>query len=610
MPRLLSGSTLRRGGSGEFIDLKGAQPQLPPTPTTSTGYTLVTDDLLRTEYRSSLGNLQFNLGEIYSNLPNQDIKLISTSGGVVRVLGGFTAQSISTATLIIDGGVGISDNLYTANDINVNGLTIGRGYEGTNNIVIRGNAATPSNELFDDGQESIAIGYDTLLGLSSSNKVIAIGRFALSSGTNLTRSIAIGDSALKNIGVYHGIEYASITGAARANPVTITAPNHNLSSGTNISISGVVGMTELNGNNYYIWVVNSSTFKLYSDINLNVPVNGTAYGVYVSSGTVYLNTVYDDNIAVGTNAAENLINGEQNFFFGTNIARNLTTGSYNILMGHEVGNNMTRGNANISIGGDNLVDGLNNQINIGSAWYYNGSGQTHFNSDFDVGLGTNSTDTNSGAITVTGGVGITKELNVGGLTHIYNGMIVDYLITGTITTATNIAGGALGSIPYQLDNGITDLLPIGPLDTILYSDGSTATWTPISSLTSGVATNADNIFANTVVTGTTYYIAGVEVLGDYSPVDADANLTYVTTTETTSSYFVNGENVLNVPGSIYSKDGNPQEANLLYTPRVTISTTAPLNPRVGDFWIDPTYGVELQYIDDGGNRIWVQFTTL
>ena len=173
MPRLLSGSTLRRGGSGEFIDLKGAQPQLPPTPTTSTGYTLVTDSLFRTSYRSSLGNLQFNQGEIYSNLPNQDIKLISTSGGVIRVLGGFTAVSATTGTLIVDGGVAISDNLYTANDINVNGLTIGRGYEGQNNIVIRGVAEDPLND-FDNGQESIAIVYNTLLGLDTANRVIAI----------------------------------------------------------------------------------------------------------------------------------------------------------------------------------------------------------------------------------------------------------------------------------------------------------------------------------------------------------------------------------------------------------------------------------------------------
>ena len=65
-----------------------------------------------------------------------------------------------------------------------------------------------------------------------------------------------------------------------------------------------------------------------------------------------------------------------------------------------------------------------------------------------------------------------------------------------------------------------------------------------------------------------------------------------------------------MPGSIYSNDGNANEANLLYTPRVTVSITAPANPRIGDFWIDPTFGVELQYINDGGNRFWIQFTGL
>jgi hypothetical protein len=59
MPSLLSGSTLRRGGSGEFIDLPGAQPQLPATDTTLTGFTLVTDNVLRTSYRSSLGFIEF-----------------------------------------------------------------------------------------------------------------------------------------------------------------------------------------------------------------------------------------------------------------------------------------------------------------------------------------------------------------------------------------------------------------------------------------------------------------------------------------------------------------------------------------------------------------------
>ena len=62
-----------------------------------------------------------------------------------------------------------------------------------------------------------------------------------------------------------------------------------------------------------------------------------------------------------------------------------------------------------------------------------------------------------------------------------------------------------------------------------------------------------------------------------------------------------------VVNNIYSKGGNPDENNLLYTPTVTISTTAPTAPRVGDFWIDPTYGVELQWVKDGTSTFWIQF---
>ena len=69
MPGLISGGTLRSGGSGEFIKLADAMPQLPPTPTTSTGYTLVTNDKLQTSYRSSLGNIEFHLGEMYRPMP-------------------------------------------------------------------------------------------------------------------------------------------------------------------------------------------------------------------------------------------------------------------------------------------------------------------------------------------------------------------------------------------------------------------------------------------------------------------------------------------------------------------------------------------------------------
>jgi hypothetical protein len=76
MAKLISGSTIRRGGSGEFIDLAGAMPQLPPTDTTATGFTIVTDSLLRTTYRSSLGFVEFSDASMYSSLPEGTIRIL------------------------------------------------------------------------------------------------------------------------------------------------------------------------------------------------------------------------------------------------------------------------------------------------------------------------------------------------------------------------------------------------------------------------------------------------------------------------------------------------------------------------------------------------------
>jgi hypothetical protein len=62
-------------------------------------------------------------------------------------------------------------------------------------------------------------------------------------------------------------------------------------------------------------------------------------------------------------------------------------------------------------------------------------------------------------------------------------------------------------------------------------------------------------------------------------------------------------NNLYVNGDVYSNGGSP-----LYTPRITISTLAPIGARVGDFWIDTDNGVEFQYVKDGDNFYWIQFT--
>lgn len=562
MPKLLSGSTLRRGGSGNFIDLAGAQPQLPATETTLTGFTLVTDGVLNTNYKSSLGFIEFTTSSMYSALPQGTIRILATGTT-------FLSTSTSTGNLVVQGGVGIGGNMYVNEDIVVNGLTLGTGYEGKNNLVFRGIANTNTN-VFEDGENNIAIGYDVLTGIITADKVIAIGRKALSSGTNISNSIAIGDSALSQMGTQNYPPLANITnitlgsskvisnissatpavvssflhgltsgtqilitdvnglstasgGPSEVNnvslwidnitlntfalysnkertvpfsgstttyngsivtltnyvssgtilsPVQVTAPSHNVSTGTRIYLDGIVGTTQLNQRYFYIDALTANTLSLYNNSILETPETGVGYTAYSSSGTVYLYVVNDNNIALGMNAAPVLRNGDSNFFFGNNLVTTMVTGSNNTFIGHNVGNNLTNVNGTIALGGDNLVDNRDNQVNIGSVFYYDGGGNADINSDLRLGLGTESTGTDTGALVVLGGLGVKGNI-------------------------------------YSLGSGV------------------------------------------------------------------------------------------------------PEEDYLVYTPRVTVTTgTVPPNPRLGDIWINTNIFGYLQYIQDGTSTIWLQIVQL
>jgi hypothetical protein len=754
MPGLLSGSVSRTGGSGQFISLPNAQPQLPPTPTTATGFTVVTDSQLVTSYASSLGYLQFTTGTITNQIPGRNIVLAATGTSTVVVSNTSISYSTVTGALVVAGGIGVSGGLYSWTDIHVNGLTIGQGYQGKNNIVLRG-TPVPQTDNYNNGQESIAIGYDTLNGINTSLKVIALGRYAVSSGTNVSNTIAIGDSALKQIGIKqtqfigtvtnafangYTYTYNTVTQVINFTPVALiyptlttgtsvlTIPNHGLSTGTLITInySGEPTVDVPADNQYYVSVLNTNTVALYTDVILSIPDVLSDDLPFYNSSTVFVYYQVNNNIAVGTNAGAALINGTQNFFVGDNAAPNFTTGSYNYFFGPDVAQNITHGNAIIAIGSDNLVDGVDNQINIGSVFYYDGYGYLQLNADVGLGLGYVATSTQDAALAVLGGVGISENIIVGSLldsTATTNGallvaggagiggsvfiggglnvttgnknvnlspvggnviieptiggtvtiypnaigsmenmniglnvagnskfvttaivstitststttgaltvtggvgiggtMYVGGLITGSITTATNLTGGARGSLPYQASTGTTTFLSIGANNNILVSDGTVPYWTSVNSLLSNTTTNASNVFVNTATTAT-YYLGLTESIGTYSKIDSTPALTYnnvigqlkitstATSTSTTTGALVVGGGV-GVKGSIYSADGSEGDNYLVYVPKIYISTTPPPNARIGEFWIEPNSGVEFQYILDGTNKIWIQFAGL
>ena len=77
---------------------------------------------------------------------------------------------------------------------------------------------------------------------------------------------------------YFPTKSVTITGATKANPCVITSNGHGFRTGIQVTISGVGGMTQLNGNTYTITRIDANTFSLNG-------VNSTAFGTYTSGGT-------------------------------------------------------------------------------------------------------------------------------------------------------------------------------------------------------------------------------------------------------------------------------------------------------------------------------------
>jgi hypothetical protein len=78
----------------------------------------------------------------------------------------------------------------------------------------------------------------------------------------------------------------NITGATKANPIAITTGTaHGLVDGDQIIISNVGGMTEINGNDYYVDVIDANSFYLYNNLALSSTVNSTSFTTYTSGGS-------------------------------------------------------------------------------------------------------------------------------------------------------------------------------------------------------------------------------------------------------------------------------------------------------------------------------------
>lgn len=251
---------------------------------------------------------------------------------------------------------------------------------------------------------------------------------------------------------------------------------------------------------------------------------------------------------------------------------------------------------------------------------------------FTSGTITNQVPSQNIVIATTG----SAVVSVRGDLYLTGGMTATNTITGTISTSTNIARGAQGSIPYQSSAGRTTFLGISPSGYVLASSGTLPVWVSIGSIASGRATtstNADNLFVDNVfvdpTTASIYYPMLARQIGGYNNASSTSSFSYNaltgslsvprevitstarSTSTTTGALIVAGG--IGARGSVYSADGNPSLGRLLYSPQVYFGDppdVEPTNPKVGEVWIIPSIGAALQYVQDGTSTVWIQFTTL
>ena len=81
----------------------------------------------------------------------------------------------------------------------------------------------------------------------------------------------------------------TISGATQANPIVITSNSHGYSNGDYVIISGVVGMTELNGKTFKVADKTTNTFELQTVDGTDI--NSSAYTAYGSGGVA--NKIYE-----------------------------------------------------------------------------------------------------------------------------------------------------------------------------------------------------------------------------------------------------------------------------------------------------------------------------
>ena len=136
--------------------------------------------------------------------------------------------------------------------------------------------------------------------------------------------------------------------------------------------------------------------------------------------------------------------------------------------------------------------------------------------------------------------------------------------------SSDIAGGVAGDIPYQIATSSTGFISIGAADTVLTSNGSTATWVSLGTLTAAGGVNADNLLVNSITSGDRYLVV-TDQTGAYTGLEASTLTIYNSTVGlTVKNTATIGGHLLPETNGIYNLGSSSKRWGTLYITSATI----------------------------------------
>jgi len=601
MPGLLSGGRPLRGTSGStsiFIQLEGAQPSLGLTPSTQTGFTLVTGPNGQLGFTSTLGSIYFENGVIRRINSGTDLILQSNGTGTVQLNGNVLFNGQSLTSLFSSLTNIVSENL-TVTNLTVSGAI--NFTSATNTATFAGDVRMASDVRIDQqlnvlGNVSLspeggivdirpAFGGSVLIGPSDTGRmdnmnigdlIPANARFVNLTATNFTVEQFSVESAQFTTGTFQFVRILSTTSDALTVQGGVEVGG--VLSATNVLDNGVRVIARVNtGAGISVNTNTGPTITISNEGVLSV-LAGTDISVNTTTGNVTVANISTlDSVTDRGNSTTNAIYAGELYDSGTRVISNISVGggiAINTATGPSVLLTNT-GVLSLTAGTDTRVSTATGNITVWNASTLQsvtnrGSTTTNFmriaNGFSQVGTGTSlDGGTWTGAVFVVDGDG-----GFGGNLYIQG----DFYASGKAVLTTSTLGGSLNQGD---DITITTNTATGEI-----------TWNNVSTLQS--VTNRGNTTTNRILVSNT------------------SNSTSTTTGAISVAGGIGVAKDVYVGQAVYAQDGGSPAYNYkLYTPQVTVSTSTPVGSRIGDFWIDPSIGVEYQYVPNGTQTVWIQF---